>query len=215
MRKILFAGAALVVAFGSQAASAATIISCGGASSCITDTDNVLLDSATGVMVGTGETNTTPAASVEFTSTTDLLNLDASGQATISAVDEVLNSLTFTLLGGAIFERAEFNLFNGAANPLSVTIMTNTGSSETFDIANANGANRFGVTAGAGEALSSVTFTSAVGFDSLRQLRIGGVSTPGAIPEPGTWLMLLVGFGLLGGVMRSAKRKQEVRVRYV
>ena len=215
MRKILFAGAALVVAFGSQAARAATIISCGGASSCITDTDNVLLDSATGVMVGTGETNTTPAASVEFTSTTDLLNLDASGQATISAVDEVLNSLTFTLLGGAIFERAEFNLFNGAANPLSVTIMTNTGSSETFDIANANGANRFGVTAGAGEALSSVTFTSAVGFDSLRQLRIGGVSTPGAIPEPATWLMLLVGFGLLGGVMRSAKRKQEVRVRYV
>ena len=215
MRKILFAGAALVVAFGSQAASAATIISCGGASSCITDTDNVPLDSATGVMVGTGETNTTPAASVEFTSTTDLLNLDASGQATISAVDEVLNSLTFTLLGGAIFERAEFNLFNGAANPLSVTIMTNTGSSETFDIANANGANRFGVTAGAGEALSSVTFTSAVGFDSLRQLRIGGVTTPGAIPEPATWLMLLVGFGLLGGVMRSAKRKQEVRVRYV
>ena len=215
MRKILFAGAALVVAFGSQAASAATIISCGGASSCITDTDNVLLDSATGVMVGTGETNTTPAASVEFTSTTDLLNLDASGQATISAVDEVLNSLTFTLLGGAIFERAEFNLFNGAANPLSVTIMTNTGSSETFDIANANGANRFGITADAGESLSSVTFTSAVGFDSLRQLRIGGVTTPGAIPEPATWLMMLIGFGLLGGVMRAAKRKHEVRVRYV
>ena len=215
MRKILFAGAALVVAFGSQAASAATIISCGGASSCITDTDNVLLDSATNVTVGTGTTNTTPGVPVEFTSTTDMLNLSASGQATSSAVDEVLNSLTFTLLGGAIFERAEFNLFNGAANPLSVTIMTNTGSSETFDIANANGANRFGVTAGAGEALSSVTFTSAVGFDSLRQLRIGGVSTPGAIPEPATWLMLLVGFGLLGGVMRSAKRKQEVRVRYV
>ena len=215
MRKILFAGAALVVAFGSQAASAATIISCGGASSCITDTDNVLLDSATNVAVGTGLTNTTPGVPIEFTSTTDMLNLDASGQANISAVDEILNNLTFTLLGGAIFERAEFNLFDGADAPLSVTILTNTGSSETFDLASVNGANRFGITADAGESLSSVTFTSAVGFDSLRQLRIGGVTTPGAIPEPATWLMMLIGFGLLGGVMRAAKRKHEVRVRYV
>ena len=103
MKKILFAGAALMVAFGSQAASAATIISCGGASSCITETDNVLLDSATNVAVGTGLTNTTPGVPIEFTSTTDMLNLDASGQATISAVDEILNNLTFTLLGGAIW----------------------------------------------------------------------------------------------------------------
>lgn len=34
-----------------------------------------------------------------------------------------------------------------------------------------------------------------------------------AVPEPGTWLMMLLGFGLLGGVMRAGK-KQEARIRY-
>jgi hypothetical protein len=199
------------------------LVSCGGASACIADTDNVLLTSATDVKVGSGETNTTPAAQVQFTSTTDRLNLDASGQATISAVDQVLNSLTFDLLGGFTFERAEFNLFNGADNPLSVTLLTNTGSTDTFDIANANGANRFGITAAPGELLTGVTFTSAVGFDSLRQLRLGGISaaeTPGqtgAVPEPATWAMMLMGFGAVGFGMRrrkSAADTKRLRVAY-
>jgi hypothetical protein len=30
-----------------------------------------------------------------------------------------------------------------------------------------------------------------------------------AAPEPGTWLMMILGFGLVGGVMRSAYRKSE------
>lgn len=35
-----------------------------------------------------------------------------------------------------------------------------------------------------------------------------------AIPEPGTWAMMLLGFGFVGGAMRSAKRRQRLTVSY-
>ncbi len=40
------------------------------------------------------------------------------------------------------------------------------------------------------------------------------VSTTGAIPEPATWAMMIMGFGLIGGALRSAKSRQAVRVRF-
>ena len=36
---------------------------------------------------------------------------------------------------------------------------------------------------------------------------------PGAVPEPATWLMMILGFGAIGGMMRG-KRRETVRVRY-
>jgi hypothetical protein len=36
----------------------------------------------------------------------------------------------------------------------------------------------------------------------------------GGVPEPGTWTMLLLGFGFVGGAMRSLKRRQKVIVSY-
>lgn len=36
----------------------------------------------------------------------------------------------------------------------------------------------------------------------------------GGVPEPSTWAMLLLGFGVVGGAMRSAKRRQRVAVSY-
>lgn len=36
-----------------------------------------------------------------------------------------------------------------------------------------------------------------------------------AVPEPSTWAMMLIGFGAVGGAMRSAKRRQRVTVSYV
>jgi PEP-CTERM motif len=40
---------------------------------------------------------------------------------------------------------------------------------------------------------------------------IGTGKTPGAVPEPGTWMMMLAGFGFVGGAMR---RRTRVRVSY-
>lgn len=42
----------------------------------------------------------------------------------------------------------------------------------------------------------------------------GNVSIGGAVPEPTTWAMMLIGFGFVGGAMRSAKRRQKVTVSY-
>jgi hypothetical protein len=43
-----------------------------------------------------------------------------------------------------------------------------------------------------------------------------GSATPGngAVPEPATWAMLLLGFGLVGGALRSRKRREQLTVRY-
>lgn len=38
-------------------------------------------------------------------------------------------------------------------------------------------------------------------------------STP-AVPEPTTWAMMLIGFGFIGGAMRSAKRRQKIALSY-
>lgn len=41
-----------------------------------------------------------------------------------------------------------------------------------------------------------------------------GVPDPnGAVPEPASWLLMILGFGAIGGMMR-AKRREAVRVRY-
>lgn len=39
-------------------------------------------------------------------------------------------------------------------------------------------------------------------------------SVGGAVPEPATWAMMLLGFGFVGGAIRSAKRKQKIAVSY-
>jgi len=35
-----------------------------------------------------------------------------------------------------------------------------------------------------------------------------------AVPEPATWAIMLIGFGAVGGALRSAKRRQKVSVSY-
>lgn len=39
-------------------------------------------------------------------------------------------------------------------------------------------------------------------------------SSVAAVPEPATWALMLLGFGFVGGAMRSAKRKQKVNVSF-
>lgn len=53
--------------------------------------------------------------------------------------------------------------------------------------------------------------TNAWAFDILN---VGEAAEVGAVPEPSTWAMMLLGFGFVGGAMRSAKRRQKVTVSY-
>ncbi len=43
---------------------------------------------------------------------------------------------------------------------------------------------------------------------------IGSVPDPGAVPEPASWALMLLGFGAVGGAMRAAKRKNKLSVVY-
>ena len=44
-------------------------------------------------------------------------------------------------------------------------------------------------------------------IEDVAQIRLGGVS---AIPEPATWLMMILGFGMVGAGLRTMRRKEEL-----
>ena len=212
MRTILALGASLA-ALIAVPAQAADIVNCATTPGVCVDTDeNVLLGNGTNQPSVTGSTQNT-GVSVVFTSLGNLLN-SASGAATISASDNVLENLTFTLLGGASFTSAFFNItpLNGQQNAFetaSVIFTFSDGTSSSQALAG-NGNNQFGVTDGS-PGISSVSFVSqgaGLGVDSFRQLRLGGVVS--AVPEPATWAMMLLGFGLVGGAVRRTRQKARV-----
>jgi hypothetical protein len=206
--------ASAAIAFSTTPAQAATFFYCGfdapPGSSCVSDTDNVLLDNAENVMVGTGSVNGVP---IEFRTTdADGIDLDASGQATIysGTEDGVINNLTWELLSGA-FSIAEFNLIDLGNVDFDVTIdsLLNgvvTTTSITYNATN-NGNNRFGVLAGAGEVITGVTINSDTGFGSFKQLRIDLAQPTTPVPEPATWAMMLLGFGGVGMAMRRSRKR--------
>jgi hypothetical protein len=205
MGKTFISVAALAAAALASPASAATIIACGGGSNCVTGTTNVNLVAANDVTSGTG--NIGIGGPVVNFSTTQVGGFDLiTGQASITAANpnNSLDNLFFSVATG--FTAAEFN-FNpltggGAPAPFSVTISTNTGSNQTFDVGN----QRFGILAAAGETITSVQITTPTGaFGAFTQLRITPAAVT-AVPEPGTWAMMLVGFGAVGASMRRRRR---------
>ena len=74
-----------------------------------------------------------------------------------------------------------------------------------------SGQNFFGFLADSSTPISSITITSGTArISSIGQFRIGGVSRAvGAVPEPATWGMMLIGFGLIGGAMRRRTKVQR------
>jgi hypothetical protein len=74
----------------------------------------------------------------------------------------------------------------------------------TRNFALGNGENFFGIQATGGDVITSIAFnTNGIGVADLRQVRIGGVAA--AVPEPGTWALMLLGFGAVGVSMRRRR----------
>lgn len=49
-------------------------------------------------------------------------------------------------------------------------------------------------------------------YTGLSEVQFDGVQA--AVPEPGTWAMLILGFGLMGGLMRRSSKPTRMRVSY-
>jgi hypothetical protein len=63
-----------------------------------------------------------------------------------------------------------------------------------------------------GQVYANPGYGSFSGFDYTFRTYTSDVSA--AVPEPGTWAMMLIGFGVVGGAMRTAKRRRKVTVSY-
>jgi len=171
--------------------------------------ENVLIgNNQTGNPV-TGTTNQS-GIGVIFTSGTDTLLTSASGQAVITALDGLLNSVGFSLAGGVGFTNFEFDLQKSLSSPQNVTLTTNLGN-HLYANLDGSGANWIGA-ASNGEYFTSVSWSaSGSGFDNMKQLRIGGIAA--AVPEASTWAMMLLGLGATGWALRR-RRKLNVAVGY-
>lgn len=165
-----------------------------------------------------GSTNNTNSL-VQFSSNVLLDVTGSSGAARISAVTGSLDLLTISLLDPNLsFTEFEFNLFNSAVGTTMVTFNFSDGDPVTRAVG-ASGQNFFGFRTTEDTRLTSIMFNSnGAGFSDVRQVRIGGIaSSIAAVPEPGTWAMMLFGFGAIGFAMRrrkSAEKGQRVRLAY-
>ena len=62
--------------------------------------------------------------------------------------------------------------------------------------------------------ISVLAVSAAIGNQSLTNATAYVPAATSAVPEPAAWAMMLVGFGFVGGAMRSAKRRQKLTVSY-
>jgi hypothetical protein len=164
------------------------------------DEENVLfLADQTGTTVQ-GATNISNVL-VNFTSTTDTLEVTASGQANLTSSDGRINNVSISLAGGATFQDMIFNPFLVlGTSAATVTVTTNDGTQDfSYPSGLQNGQNFLTITTENDETISDVTINSALGFGSLRQVRVSGIAGGGGgggVPEPGTF-SLITGAGLL------------------
>jgi hypothetical protein len=163
----------------------------------------------------TGHTNQT-STQVNFTGIEPLVT-PSQGQARIEAGDGGLSQLSFELNSGLGFREVEFNIFGtgGTATQtvLNFTDQFGTVFSDTFAIS--NGENFFSALAIDNQFITRVQFLLNGNVQDARQFRIGGIGIvpdpdTSTVPEPESWAMLIVGFGLVGATMRRRSRMISV-----
>jgi hypothetical protein len=172
----------------------------------VKDEIKILLDNQKDVTSDTAETvknlgnvNVTTNVAADF----------ANGFATIKpSGDDLLTTLTFTPTDPTAFNDFTFRGQDLVANQdFTVTVADNNGGTQTFTF-NGGNANadfgRLGIISLDGETIQSVTVSNPGGFKEFKQ---PAFSTGGAVPEPATWAMMLVGVGLAGAQMRRSRAR--------
>ena len=145
---------------------------------------------------------------VQFSSSTDTLQVTANGQAKVTSMDGLINNLTISV-PGQTFGDLIFNPFKLTnPNDLSISVSLSNGTTNSFGYGDTNGNNFLTITTSNNDTIKSVTIASVGGFQDLQQPRIssltttsgggggGGTGGGGSTPEPSTIFML--GSGLIG-----------------
>jgi hypothetical protein len=174
-------------------------------------TDNVLFNDSSLVHSGTlvqGNFAGPSTSIVDFTSASGNNMIEGSGgQAMITGLEgnDPFLSLTFALENGETFTKAILNPDATNSSPSFSTIdfvvnyVDAAGSPfmQSFSL-DPNGQNFFGILAGDGAKITSVTFsTSNASFDNAAQFRIGGIESSTRVPDGGS-TALLIGGSLIG-----------------
>ena len=186
-------------------------------------TDNVLFNNPALVHSGTlvqGDFNGSGAGFiVNFTSASGTGMLGVSGgQAVLvgGSGNTPFTNATVQLANGATFQKLILNIdvTNGLSNTavqftVNYTLAGGQVFSQVFSV-NANGQNFFGIQAGDGAVINSVTVQALNGttFADINQWRLGGFAPAGEVPEPAS--LLLLGSGLVG-TAGIARRKLKNR----
>ena len=191
---------------------------------------NVLVDQKTGNPVTASDNDAGTNVTYEFSSTLDqTLVQAASGQANVSSSDGVINEIVFAIIGGTA-DLITFNLLPLGPQSTGIDAMTVTVTSMatisgmlTTKILNLSpsGNNFYGIQANGGDVLTGLTFNgftstatgTNVGIQALQQVRLDLTGSVAAVPEPTTWMLMLLGMAGIGFSMRR-KDKQTLRVRY-
>ncbi len=192
------------VAFAAQPALAAVTIS--ATPGFVQPSENVQANNNLSGLTVTGTTNQTNT-SVTFQSlNSEALFTQTNGQARFFTADNTLDALAFYLTNPLLgFTQVEFNLFNASQNTSSVNLLFSDGTTGNYTIG--NGQNFFGALATGGTIITRISFdTNGSGVADLRQVRIGGITRVAAVPEPATWAMMFVGFGMVAGAARYRRR---------
>lgn len=195
-RKYIISSVAAVLLAGVTPASAIIIFEQGNTPQ--TGDENILLNNGQVGSTISGFGNTS-GFQVDFSSTQETLTAPSNGQARVEATTGLLNEVMIVVPGGS-YESLIFNAFNGTGT-LNIVAIANEpgGGTQTFNFSYVlgNGQNFSTFTTIDGETIASITLTSAGGFTDLRQVRIGGISTPSNVPDGGATAALL-GLGVLG-----------------
>jgi hypothetical protein len=170
--------------------------------------EEVIIDGNVGDTGGTilGHTNQSHV-SVTYDGLGDTLQVGGSGQSFITGTDGTLTQLSYYLTDDGTFNNTEFKI-SGATSTVDFTVVDNEGQVFNFNDLTIDSSGFVAFRGIDGESISSVSFMVDNGgtFEEFRQLRL----EVAPIPEPASWGMMLSGFGLLGGLLRLRRSRENM-----